>query len=69
MDIIEEKTVDDQMMKSVDEIIAEVVPDNNINKRLKYKKHIILIIHLIVVFIGFIKCCNKTVNATEGDKI
>jgi len=68
MNTIEEKTVDDEMMKSVDEIIAEVVPDNNINKRLKFKKHIILMIHLIVVIIGFINCCNKTVNVTEGDK-
>jgi len=68
LETIDEKSVNDEMMKSVDEIIAEVIPNNNTNKRLIFKKNIILIIQLIAIVIGYINCCNKPVNVTQPNK-
>lgn len=52
----------------VNEVVEEVVNECCQQDKSFIKKQIVIIVHLIILFIGFMKCCNKS-NVSNHESV
>ena len=54
--------IEDEFDEVIEEVINEVCDEH---EKLKIKKHILIIIHLIILLVGCFKCCTNR-NTEKG---
>ena len=60
-------TPDTRIINDIDEVVEEVVNEVCDETEIWIKRQIVILIKLIILFIGFIKRCNKdNISAPEG---